>query len=377
MRWTAGLLFLAACTGQATMPPAQVSDDSPQLVIASPDTAGIAFDRIGAILPMPDTTVLISLPGSRQVLVYSRDGLLERVLGRPGSGPGEFASIGAAGLLADTLWVYDRVADRTTRFLPRTGDRVGTTRVGLRLPEWPGGGEVLALLADGSFLVQGRYSITGLLQRATPSVVPVARVTAAGRLLQAIGALDLTGWAFSVKVGGGEIQGVQPFRAVDRVAAALDGSRFALVSLGSDSVSVTMYDAAGGRLFERALPLVGDQLTAARADSGTKHLGGPFLTFTSGTIVRPERLPAVSQAIVGTDGSLWLELDPPVIGRSATRWAVLSPSGVQVDTVTMPTARQLVRPMAGAYWAVEVDSLDVPRASRYAFRGARTPPTAR
>ena len=371
LRFVVALPLLAACPGGAPATRLAGGDaEAPTVVIASPDSGDLAFDRIGAVVPVDDSTVAISLPSSRRFIFYNTAGHLTRVVGRQGSGPGELSAVAASGVLADSLWVYDPVADRVTLFDIRTGRLVATRRAGLHLAGWPASASVLGLLQDGSLLVEGRTSITGLAHRTTPGIVPVARVTADGRLLQAVGARDLSGWAFAAKAGAGEIQGIQPFARIDWVAAASDGSGFALVSQDEAAVTVTMFDATGATRYHRPLPLVGDLLTGARTDSALGHLGPPFGGLADGVLAHPDRLPAVSDAILGTDGSLWLLVDPPVLGRLGARWAVLSPNGASLDTVGMPTARRLARPMAAAYWAVEMDSLDVPRVVQYPRRGS-------
>jgi hypothetical protein len=304
---------------------------------------------------------------SRQFLVFTASGELLRVFGRRGSGPGELTAVGAIGLAADSLWVYDPVADRLTLYLPRSGATVRTRQVGLRLAGWPGSASILALLQDGSLLVEGRHSITGLVLHATPPAIPVSRVDPDGRVVQSVGIVNLEGWAFSAKAGGGEIQGIQPFATIDLVAAATDGSRFAFVAARDDSIHVRMYQANGDQVYSLPLPLAGDPLTDGRVDSALRHLGPPFPSLPHGTLRRPARLPAVSQAIVGDDGSLWLQLDPPVLNRVVTRWALVAPDGLSLDTVAMLSSRVLARPARADYWAIELDSLDVPRLARYSF----------
>lgn len=367
--WLRATLLAAACAGSG--PAAErpsVPASTPDLVLRSPDTATIAFDRIGAVVPAGDGGVVITLPGSRQILIYGGDGRLRQVVGRAGSGPGEFTSLGAVGLRGDTVWAYDPVADRLTLFHRTTGSLVESRRAGLRLPGWPAGVDVLGLLSDGSVLAEGHHSITGLLQGSVPAYVPVAQTTRSGRVVQQLGGRDLGQWSFRTKAEGGEIEGIEPLVAVDRVAVAADGGHFALVRPFQDSVSVTMYDGTARRLYDSALRIAGPPLTTARFDSAMRHLGPPFSSLAPGAIRRPPRLPVVADATIGTDGALWLLLDPPALGRSAARWLVVSPAGVVSDTVWLPASRRLARPDGRRYWAVEVDSLDVPRVVRYRWR---------
>jgi hypothetical protein len=359
---------LTACVGtDSAAPPDRTRADAADLILTSPDTGGLSFDRIGAVLTTRDSLVIVSLPMSRQFLVFTASGELLRVFGRRGSGPGELTAVGAIGLVADSLWVYDPVADRLTLYLPRSGATVRTRQVGLRLTGWPGSASILALLQDGSLLVEGRHSITGLVLHATPPAIPVSRVDPGGRVLQSVGIRNLEGWAFSAKTVGGGIQGIQPFAAIDRVAAATDGSRFAFVAARDDGIHVRMYQANGDQVYSLPLPLAGDPLTDGRVDSALRHLGPPLSSLPRGTLRRPVRLPAVSRAIVGDDGSLWLQLDPPVLNRVVSRWALVAPDGRSLDTVAMLSPRILARPTRAGYWAIELDSLDVPRLARYSF----------
>lgn len=106
--------------------------------------------RGGAVLS--DGRIAILNAGSRQVLFFGADGGIQRVVGRQGSGPGEFVNptwLGRAP--GDTLLVWDAGLMRLTTF-----DGAGETLGLHRVTAGDADGRPIALsgrFADGSFLV--------------------------------------------------------------------------------------------------------------------------------------------------------------------------------------------------------------------------------
>lgn len=359
-------LLLGACEQPA--PPARSAPvtDEPLVTIASPDSAGIAFDRIASLLVSPDAGIVLLSGQSRQFLVYDASNTLRHVFGLRGQGPGEFAFLAAHGLRGDTLWAYDPVQRRTS-FFALDGTLLETRPFRVNIPGWRLRVELIAILADGSLLVAGEHSVSGLASGQSPTSVPLRRMTPAGGTLTDLGALDYAGIPYAAPNGGGTLVGFQPFLPVPGVAVAQDGSRFVVVSAAEEDPSprVRVYRYDGRLLFDRSLPLAGDPLTDARLDSAFAVLGPQIATLASGIIRRPTTLPAVSAVLLATDGTVWLALDSPWLRRPVRRWARLQVEAGVIDTVYTPASLSVLRPERTTYWGFELDSMDVPVITRY------------
>lgn len=126
--------------------------------------AGVA----GAEL-LPGGRIVIANGQTSQLLLHDSLGALERAVGGPGDGPGEFRRIGALWRLGtDTIAVYDARLRRVV-VLDRTGTIMRTVAPALA----PGGGgapvhAVLGIFGDGSMLA--RYS-RSFRERAQPGAL--------------------------------------------------------------------------------------------------------------------------------------------------------------------------------------------------------------
>jgi 6-bladed beta-propeller len=70
--------------------------------------AGAEFVRVTAALRMPNGRILVADGGRRQLLRFAADGTFEKVIGRDGQGPGEFARLTWMGRHSrDLVGVYD------------------------------------------------------------------------------------------------------------------------------------------------------------------------------------------------------------------------------------------------------------------------------
>jgi hypothetical protein len=367
MRSISTVLALVACaepdrptTGSRHVGPEAMT------VIRSPDSAGIAFDIIGSIRLTSDSHVVVSLPRHRQLVVFSREGRMQAVLGRPGEGPGEFRALGSHGVKGDSIWAYDPVATRLTWFAP-TGQVLASGRIAIRLPEWPRPLDVLQVLEDGSLLVEGQHSVSDLVAGLSP-LVPFGRTDPQGQSVGLIGRRDLTGTTFSATGPAGGVVGLQPFVPTPLLVASADGSRFAHVVVDKESAgraTITVYHADGSVGYERTHTFQPSRLTSERFDSALERLGPPFTALPERIIHRPEYLPPVSAVQFGPEGTLWLSIDPPVLGRDRSRWLILDRDGALTDTVELPAGHRLLYGGAGWYWAEVTDSLGVPELRKY------------
>jgi hypothetical protein len=131
-RWSAraALLLAAATAGcRSDAPPAAESGTPtgvPQEILPAPRlSVGVLegdtlreFSRVVTPFVLPDGALAVPLGQARVIRVFDRNGAFVRTLGRPGEGPGEFASLDAAWSRGDTIEAFDGLSARVTRFLP-------------------------------------------------------------------------------------------------------------------------------------------------------------------------------------------------------------------------------------------------------------------
>jgi hypothetical protein len=112
-------LVAAACGGYdpVTLDHLPVFELREEWRLSSAGPTGAAFSSIsdGSIV-LPDGR-LVALDAEEATLrVFAQDGTLEKTFGRRGDGPGDFLGPAMAGQLADTIWVFDRSAQRIQFF---------------------------------------------------------------------------------------------------------------------------------------------------------------------------------------------------------------------------------------------------------------------
>lgn len=107
------------------------STGAPTVTIAGAEGDAVAFARIVGGTRLSDGRILVVDVdnGATRPLLFGRDGKLERPLGRPGNGPGEFRFAWIAGTPGDTIVFYDMQAVRVTTMLP-DGTLLGTRPAG-------------------------------------------------------------------------------------------------------------------------------------------------------------------------------------------------------------------------------------------------------
>jgi hypothetical protein len=123
------LLAGAACGGRdaRSAGPALVALDS--VLLAENDT--VFLGKPSGFIATPDGRFVVSDLFTRRVVVFGRDGHVERVIGKRGKGPGELDAPSWLAMDGDSLlYVMDDADTRIEAFDPRTGE----FRWGRRLP---------------------------------------------------------------------------------------------------------------------------------------------------------------------------------------------------------------------------------------------------
>ena len=94
-----------------------------------------------------DGSFLVSDHYSRRMFRFGRDGSVVQTYGRPGSGPGEFQSIGPAFVLNDSVVVgADMGRRQLSRFVSETGEQAGLT-------PYPGSAGLTTTVVNGVALI--------------------------------------------------------------------------------------------------------------------------------------------------------------------------------------------------------------------------------
>jgi hypothetical protein len=198
------------------------------LRIGSETRAELSFTYVSAVVIDRHGNIHIAQPQDHEVRVFDSRGRFLRTVGRRGSGPGEFRSIGALGFRGDTLWVTDPVQYRISLFDP---DGRLARSVRLQAPlvpgsSYPGGPE--GLLASGAFLSHPRYGEATLRAGV---VRPVVLVDGEGAVLDTIGQQRVAPPGGTIRVGQRVFRFGQPQAISDGslLALAPDGTWLVLV----------------------------------------------------------------------------------------------------------------------------------------------------
>lgn len=110
--------------------------------------------RVGDVIVMGDR-LLVTQDLERRVRVFSLTGDFLGFIGRGGEGPGEFRSVGSAGLHDGRVWVHDR-SSRRFQYFDAEGSFVSSVRIG----DHPSllGARVQGVIQDGSRLLKHKAS---------------------------------------------------------------------------------------------------------------------------------------------------------------------------------------------------------------------------
>ncbi len=254
--------------------------------------------------------------------VYGASGGLERVVGRVGSGPGEFRHVLAACVLPDGRWqVLDRQLRRVVRFAP--DGRHEATRAVAAPVEYDG------CFADGSLLVRdppealhrafdrgespGTREFRTLFRRMQPD----------GRTVARFDSLPF-----------------ETFNVLRRWVNAVV-RRDTLYFAESHRPEVRVY-APDGRLVRRitwtpeARPVTEALVRAQGAGRGARVVRGDEVREPPVDLARePRTLPPVGRLKVGDDGTIWVSTYP--LRGEAVEWRVFGAEGTELGHFAVPT----------------------------------------
>jgi hypothetical protein len=356
------------------------------LRIGSVDGENTALSMVGSIAASREGTVFVALPQEARLRVFDASGRFVRTIGGKGDGPGEFRSLSRMGWLADTLWVHDH-QQRRVSFFRRSGEFI--TSVLMADMVRPDGITMISgVLQNGRVLAIGILSSDQMATNA-PRTVPVVFANRDGTNVMEIARIGL-GKFTVVTNRQGRATGLMSNKHVSLafgdetiVRSAPEGAHVTVVvrpaatSSGKAKYRVTRYAPSGAVMWVREFDYTPQRVSTKHVDS--------LLALMSGSLVRSGDYPSaaaavsglrsqlpipkfyapVSDAHVGSDGSLWLR--GPVLGSGPVEWTVLGPDGVRRRTVRIPPGVELKAIGESVAWGVEEDENGVPYVVRLRF----------
>lgn len=397
----AGLLAVAIglLAGCADSRPSESNDGEPvspwdaTLVasIGSVDGPDDALSRVGQVLIGPDSTLVVSQPTARLILVYDWRGQLVRQIGQSGEGPGEFGAIRAIGILGDTLYVSDHALDRVSYF-DLEGEFVrsrGWEREVLRFSDeyFFSTTPPQVLRDDGTAVLQPSMGMTptDAMGEGINAVVyrtPYFHVGADSRIIDTVAWRETRAVSVGVTKNGKDYFYPWPFKSLPSAGILPDGSGVVVVEEGgADNTSgyrVVKLGPAGDTVFARTFVTVPEDMPETHRDQEFERIAELYLRddpdAPSPAEVRRafievgfdvEAASAATELALGHDGSIWVRREPGAPG-SVAMWDVLeSESGRLEGRVTLPEDELVADAGSDHVVTVGTGNLGVPIVSLY------------
>jgi hypothetical protein len=333
---------------------------------------------------MKDGTIVVAQRQDGVIRFFAPDGKPLSSFGAKGEGPGEFERIQRIGRTGDSVWIYDLKLQRLTILgprrnlirsfsLPRPAGKVKGTDLPVSGVEWLS--TPSALLPNGDFLLAS-IAKNGAGAAIWRAFLPAGRL-AVGRVSQT-GELVATPFFQSTLspqciTRSGEFETGIPECPRPWAGFAQDGNRFVEIiptapssKKGAFGYNLTAYGIGGKVLYTKSLVLEGAPIPRKTADSITKanvasaRSQGEAIFVSK--IAVPEFAPPVSGIIIGTDGSVWVQLRA---GSTERRYLGLDSQGTPIGVATLPRSTVVSVAATGHLWGVDTDSDGVESIARY------------
>ncbi len=260
------------------------------------------------------------------MLIFDKDGRLRTVVGREGSGPGEFRSVGWMGRIDDSILVFDVLASRFTvldpvgRFARMFGAPVGAFPVGFT--------------AEGSIVVvqAGAYdprTVRGVVR----DTISIVRLSPAGEARDTV--VRVPGAEWFVYEAGRSFRAIRlPFGAQAHVAMAND----TLIIGENMTGQFVAYSATAEILRRFTVPLAARRVTEAEVARELEFMRDPQQRALLGAEMRKRRqslpAPLLAELRIDTDGNVWIRAYAPAGADSAT-WLVTNAAGALLGRLNM------------------------------------------
>lgn len=340
---------------------------------------------------IPFTTMLVSR--TKQVFIpQNKDGkfiLLDstgkqiKAIGRPGSGPGEFAAGPALGLfmgwVADSIWIYESQARRATWLAPDgTFLRNWAALLEQPDPRLYSAGKLgftpSAFYADGSILTIDRESAA---PDAAAMYVVVSRT---GTLLRQIMKFPVPPRKSAVGIKTSDttsITVITPFANPSVSGLARDGLRVGLATEGNKEFRITVIKSSGDTVFSRAYPYTPIPIAQQTVDSivgASRTRIPPSYQAEAAAVIRknlPDNYPPVASNGVqfGLDATTWVIMNS--VGATSTVLA-LDAKGVPFGQFELPRTSRFGAADRTHVWIIEQDDDGLTSVVRYRISGSKS-----
>lgn len=333
---------------------------SPELSIGEGQDGELLYE-VTAGRQFADGAFVIANQGSYQLLFYSHEGVLERSVGRQGSGPNEFRSLDVLEVIADSVWVYDVVNQRIS-VLDRTGEFLRL--IPLVTVSHAGPARVVGVFGDGSILLLGHEP--GITWPPEPGLRPAYR---RALVLNPDGTISdlgrfFRGESYWVPAGGNIYDVGRPFGR--EAFTDVHGTEW-FYTAGAE-YRVERYDMHGRLRGVYSYPgeprsVTQDDLDAYlerfRAEVGRPTLREQLLRKSP----LPERMPAYAGLMIDGEGNVWAA--PCAAAEPPRCWHVYQRWSPQFAKVCLPDHFTALDIAGGSVLGVLRDENDVERIVRY------------
>jgi hypothetical protein len=315
---------------------------------------------------------LIANDGSYEIREYDALGQLVQSMGGEGEGPGEFRSIDALILAADTVIAFDRQLRRFSRFSPSGQFLSSTTLEGTGaglsgVPHRMAGGAFIAAWTTSTALTRADsgFAVVGDVVRGQ---VVLIRHEPSGQIGDTLGVFP--GHEEGLIESGG-------FAASTRAPFALG---FSLASWADRAVvgtqgrfELNLYEGSVLRRVIRAPnpdSLVTDERFRALVDRLVSQAPSPQLAEYVANTPEPQArvAPAFGSFLVSSDDRLWVA-ESTYWYLTARRWYVFDVDGQRIATVVLPERFRLMDAGADYVLGVWRDDLDVEHVQVFGLGG--------
>lgn len=307
-------------------------------------TASNPFGDIVRVTRTASGSIVVADGSTQRIRLYDSRGNFQRLLGGPGTEPGEFQALTWVGATGDSIIAYDLVQRRLTTFAPR--ERTRTSQLDLAGTQYVA---PLDVFHDGMLLVVSGGPVfpfpapTGEVRRDSADLI---RVAPDGTIADTIVRVAW-GESFGVRLGRGTGAFVAPMpRPFSRRTSAVAWGDGVIVGDG-DGYVLAFYNSAGRLLTsvrratkpEPVTPEAIEGFRAARASApaarGVQRELDSALVSALDSAPYPSVMPSFERVLVDPDGVLWVEAYS-VRSDQPTLWSVFTPHGRWLGDVAMP-----------------------------------------
>lgn len=343
------------------------------------------FPRVGVVAVSPRREIVVAISTDQQLRVYDPSGKRIAVLGRKGSGPGEFAFIAGIGWHHDSMFVFDYDQNRTSFYSP------GYTLA--RTSTWPIDGRLdrqvirrfdAMGVVDGDIIGVAEASEAG--GSASDSRTVLVRRTANDgiRLVLDLRPTAEEPWMMRVGIYGRTIPfAVRPLLAMSPYGASFAELTAPLPEKADGAFRLRVFDLNGTPQIDRTYPYRGVPIPARSADSairainptGRRPAEGPADMYEQFEAMARDRMPRwfipVESLTLGLDRTIWIGLRPTSEGRG---YLVLNSRGDPVGSVMVPVTTRVRQATATHIWVTETDDDGLSSVVRYRLTGLTCTP---